>query len=158
MEKLVTEQTSNNRSSTRSSSVAAKSKISAIFNKNSLPQTDGAITEPNSLSASPDSDSKQVKQQPRHSSTQYDILDDSTATDHSENSSLDWDYSDNNMIDDPDHIFQTIDLNTSFMNPSLNLDLTTVTVQPNRVYNLEPMLQRLQHSPAQPQKKGDADQ
>lgn len=158
LEKLVIEQTSNNRSSTRSSSVAAKSRISAIFNKNSLPQTDGAMTEPNSLSASPNSNSKQVKQQPRHSSTQHDLLDDSTATDHSDTSSLDWDYSDNSMIDDPDNIFQTIDLNTSFMNPSLNLELITETVQPNRVYNLEPMLQRLQQSPAQLQKKGDADQ
>ncbi len=159
LENISTKQVANDkvRSSSRSSNIAAKSKISAIYNKQTIPQTDGAITEPNSLSTSPVSVSKKVPSKPRHSSTMFNVLDDYTEADQSDNSSLDWDYSDNAMLQDPDDVFQDIDLDSSFMRPPLNLDLTSVTVQPNRVYSLENMLNKIQDSPVQLQKKGDAD-
>ena len=159
-ENITTKQVANDklRSSSRSSNIAAKSKISAMYKKNNIPQTDGAITEPNSLTTSPTSVSKQVSFKPRHSSTMFNILDDYTEQDQSDNSSLDWDYTDNTLLRDPDDVFQDIDLDSSFMHPSLNLDLTSNTVLPNRVYTLENMLNTIQPSPAQLQKKGDADQ
>lgn len=155
------------RTSSRAQNIAAKQKISSIYNKKAkIPQTDGLNKDSDSpLSTSP----CPVKRKTRLSSTTENFLDgnvDDNRSETSEKSSIEWDYSDMNEHLDTDDIFPQQPLDDSFMNPPLNLTATNVNVDTNRVYDFTSLLTTisstvrnisgLPHPEVDNKKKGDA--
>ena len=155
------------RTSSRAQNIAAKQKISSIYNKKAkIPQTDGLNKDSDSpLSTSP----CPVKCKTRLSSTTENFLDgnvDDNRSETSEKSSIEWDYSDMNEHLDTDDIFPQQPLDDSFMNPPLNLTATNVNVDTNRVYDFTSLLTTISstvrnisghpHPEVDNKKKGDA--
>ncbi len=146
---------------------AAKGKITACLqSKKDILQVDGILSEYEFSSAeSSRHTSPETKTiQRRHSSTVFDLLD-CNVDENTDESSLDWDYSDAQEYPDTSDIFHHPSTENSFIHPPLNLSTTSENLDTNRVYTFNSILEKLSSSyqalqnnvPAL-EKKGDANQ
>ena len=130
----------------RAVTVATNAKIYATYHRPSktkpLPQIDGAVTDSDAVTESDTASPENVKPVHRRSSTNDQLLDETNQSD----SSADWDYSDIVALPDHNMIFDSPNLDCTFMQPPLNLSLTDTAFQNDRVYTYNSLLASISSS------------